>query len=74
MYRAADFGERRCIELLLDYQASIELSNVIDDTPLMNAARSGHKNVVELLLDRNASVEHQDKFGLYCADARSFPR
>ncbi|KAL3459648.1 ankyrin repeat-containing domain protein [Aspergillus heterothallicus] len=53
LMKAADYGSRHMVLLLLDKGANIEACN-LQGTPLLYAARSGHTAVVQLLLERGA--------------------
>jgi hypothetical protein len=52
LHKACDAGNVKCVELLLDYEASADVKDVKGDTPLEVAIQSGHVMCVRALWDR----------------------
>lgn len=65
----AEEGDQRQLELLLEYEASINTQDRFDgindqeDTPLIRAARAGHAGIVQLLLNEGARLNIQNASG-----------
>lgn len=53
----------KCIQLLLDYGASVNMRQYNGMTPLMIACKEGSEKVVEELIKRNAYINAQDVMG-----------
>ncbi|KAL3877330.1 hypothetical protein ACJMK2_035060 [Sinanodonta woodiana] len=56
LVKAAIEGSVECVELLLDYGADINATDVDGDTALIMAGSNGHEKVVKCLLDRGCMV------------------
>uniref|UniRef100_A0A224YRF1 Ankyrin repeat and SAM domain-containing protein 3 n=1 Tax=Rhipicephalus zambeziensis TaxID=60191 RepID=A0A224YRF1_9ACAR len=59
---AAMYGRHRCIALLHEYGADLELRDCEDRTALFHAAALGHAAVVQLLLDLGANINCVEHF------------
>lgn len=56
LHGAACFGNRKAVELLLDYGANIHITNMDEDSALHVAARAGRSRNVRALIHRGADV------------------
>lgn len=72
LMRSAARGDVFIVELILAYEAQIDLEDGNGETALIKAVQGGHLNVVKLLLANNADIEFADYAGLSAHDyARS---
>ena len=55
------YGNHEVVELLLKYNADINIKNFNDCNPLWIAAAKGHLNVVNVLLNNNAKINQYEK-------------
>ena len=58
----------RCVQILLDFKASIDLQDTNGDPALHVACGQGHAAIVRLLLDRGASLTLCNKGGRGCLE------
>lgn len=63
LHIAATDGNAELINLLLDYEADIEIGNEFQDKPLHNAAWSKQTDCLLLLLERGADINGRDQYG-----------
>ncbi|KAJ8365242.1 hypothetical protein SKAU_G00140730 [Synaphobranchus kaupii] len=62
LFVAAQYGQRRCLEILADAGANVNCQSHDLATPMLIASQEGHLDCVEALLDRGADPN------LYCND------
>lgn len=60
---ASDKGNSKVVEILLQHQADVDISNDIEQTPLHLASEKGNENIVKQLLKAKAKVDAEDKDG-----------
>lgn len=60
---AADLGNEKIIERLLQHGAVVDMPNEVGDTPLFLAAYRGYQNIVEILLKNGAAANNTNKNG-----------
>ena len=63
LFWMSSHGYTRMVRFLLDKGANVEVKNIIDRTPLHNAAKKGYSDIVNLLIERGADVNGKDFFG-----------
>jgi len=63
LHRAAYYGLKEIVELLLDKGADVNAKEEVGWTPLHYAAAMSHKAIAELLLDKGADVNAKDDGG-----------
>lgn len=63
LMRAAEKGDSKAVEQLLDHGANIEARDLQDDTPLMVAAEGNDVTLMRLLLQRGANPEAKNHNG-----------
>ena len=59
LHRAAESGQLKCVEILLDKGIDVNACNNYDWTAIHYAAGNGHKECVNLLLNRGSKVNHK---------------
>ncbi|XP_064177207.1 ankyrin repeat and SOCS box protein 3 isoform X2 [Anguilla rostrata] len=64
LFVAAQYGQRRCLEILADAGANVNCQSHDLATPMLIASQEGHLNCVEALLDRGADPN------LYCNEEK----
>ena len=57
MRAQAFYGEQRCVELLANARANIDLRNTSGFTPLWVASQRGHESCVQALITSRASID-----------------
>ena len=57
LIHAAENGNDKCVELLINSEADVDETDTSARTPLMAAAENGHDRVVELLIKAEADVD-----------------
>lgn len=70
LHYACQNGDRKMVELLLEYPVSVDAQSVDGSSPLHLAALNGHEEVVDMLRRRNASTSPRDNYGrlpIHCA-------
>ena len=60
LYRAAQIGDRRICELLVDHGADVNKGDSRKQTPLWVAAEEGQIDICEVLIQNGASVDKED--------------
>jgi cytohesin len=60
LHRAAIYGRKEIVELLIAKGAEVNAQGQYMGTPLHNAANKGHKKIVELLIAKGADVNAKD--------------
>jgi ankyrin repeat protein len=63
LLKAAEYGNRRVVKLLLEKGAEIEIKDKHSRTPLSWASEKGNQEVVKLLLEKGANLESKDQNG-----------
>jgi cytohesin len=63
LHRAAYYGHKEIVVLLIAAETDVNPKNVLGTTPLHQAAARGHKEVVELLIAADADVNAKKKDG-----------
>ena len=58
LHIAAKTGHFRVVQLLLDHQVPVEITNYDGDTPLHLSAQSGDATCVKMILDKDKSLVH----------------
>ncbi|XP_055307908.1 uncharacterized protein LOC129572031 [Sitodiplosis mosellana] len=62
LHRAAETGNVKEAQKLIDQGAEVNIESNLKVTPLHYAANNGHKNVAELLIRKGAIVDSEDDF------------
>ena len=60
LHKAAQIGDHRICELLIDHGADVNNKDTRKQTPLWVAAEEGHKDICEVLIQNGASVNEKD--------------
>lgn len=60
---ASSFGDKKLVNLLLSYNADVDLQDCQGTTALSSASFQGNKEVVKLLINANADVNIRDEYG-----------
>ena len=60
LHKAAQIGDRRVCELLIDHGADVNKQDARKQTPLSVAAEEGHKDICEVLIQNGASIDEKD--------------
>ena len=60
LHKAAQIGDHRICELLIDHGADVNKKDARKQTPLWVAAEEGHKDICEVLIQNGASVNEED--------------
>ncbi len=63
LHRAAEAGHTKCVKLLLEKGAKVEISDKHGKTALSVAAAKGHKVIAKVLLKHGANINKQDSKG-----------
>lgn len=58
-------GHTRCVQIFLEYGASIEQENIIGHVPLSLACQFGHVDIARFLLSKGAVLSVKDNEGLF---------
>ena len=56
LLKATAKGHKDIVEILIENNADVNVSNGIDGTPLFLAMKNNHKEIVKVLLENNANV------------------
>ena len=56
LLKATAKGHKDIVEILIENNADVNVSNGIDGTPLFLAMKNNHKEIVKVLLENNADV------------------
>ena len=52
LHKAAEIGDRRVCDLLIDYGANVNKEDARKRTPLMVAADKGHEDICDVLIKK----------------------
>ena len=69
LYKAAYYGHKEIVVLLIAAETDVNPKNVLGTTPLHSAAAWGHKEIAELLIGAGADVNAIDVFSKTPLDA-----
>lgn len=65
LHWASAYGQVNSVQLLLNYNAKVNLLGPEEESPLLLAASGGHLEVVRLLLNCGAEINHVDHVSKY---------
>lgn len=60
LHKAAEIGDRRVCDLLIDYGADVNKEDARKRTPLWVAADKGHEDICDVLIQKGAFVDQKD--------------
>jgi ankyrin repeat protein len=63
IHMASYQGQTEAIRLLLQYNADVNATNMLNETPLHLASQFGHANVMQILLEHGADINPVSSFG-----------